>query len=542
MLRVLLLLLLGALSGSLAAQPEQDISVQDSLRVNLPWPEFKTLYRENLRRELSPSKKIKPLYSIDQADYQLSIDADGAKGYLQLSGTLLQGEPSPIRLFAADLIIAKVLATKGGVLLSDTNGYRLHLNQTGEFRLECEILLSKQQDSRSALIEFAIPAAVQNRLQIQLAEGLSVLSAPGQEIAAGQYHFAPQQRLSIRYVQDSLSQAPVIDSFTRLYWQEGKYRAQVYLAPRRDIQQPVQLNFPQARWLSGSIPSSQIKALQAGQWQLQLPPGWQQALHLEFELDDELSELYLPQIVDNLGQEGQFYIVNPESAQLNFEGAGLKRGLDPATLPSGLKEAANSVRTYARLPVEQPLQLTLNHFNTLQEPAIILDTVQHYTSIADNGSVLSVLRLEVPPLPEQRLKIAAISGAEIWSLTVNGQARTVYTQNQQNWVIPLGAETAIIELAYWRKTEPLQLQGRLELALPELGIAAQKYQWTIGLPERVELVALEGDLTPASGQKWPKVSQFSGKPYYFTQPFYRGESGSIAIHYREPIELKGKSS
>ena len=507
-------------------------------RVSLPWLDFKQVYEAKLRQELAAEQadKIAPIYSINSAQYRLRLSANGAQGSLSLMGELIQGQPQPLPLFAPDLIIAQIAKVEGGTLLSDASGYRLHLDGPGVFRLECDILLPLQEDTRSPLVEFKIPPAVQNTLQLELAEGFSLLAAPGQEVQPGRYHFAPQEQLSIRFSQDSLAQAPVVDSFTRIEWVDGKYRAKVFLAPRREVQQAVRMVFPQARWLSASVQSSWIEQERAGQWLLKLPPGWWQPLSLEFELDGALAELRLPRIADNLGQEGLFQLSAPESTQLTLSAEGLQQGLDPQNLTTELREYAQISSAYAQLPADQVLQIVLERFKTIAEPAVILDAVYQYTSVADNGTMLSVLRLQVPPLPQQRLRLAAVAGAEVWSLTVDGEARSLYAQANNDWIIPLSGQDTLVELAYWRKTPQLDLQGRMELPTPALGLAAQAYHLAIGLPERVELVALEGDLEPDDGARWPKVSAFSGKPYYFSQPFYRGDAPFVALHYREPLD------
>ena len=534
-------------SGQTLAQGALDTLSQtaNEARVSLPWPDFKQVYEAKLRQELASeqNEKIAPIYSIHSAEYRLALGAEGAQGTLSLRGELIQGRPEPLLLFAPDLIIGQVVTLEGASLLSDAGGYRLHLAGPGLFQLDCEILVPLQEDARSPLVAFNIPPAVQNTLQLELTEDFRLLEAPGQSVQTGRYQFAPQERLSIRYVQESLTQVPVVDSFTRLEWRDGQYHARVFLIPRREVQQNVILVFPQARWLSASVQSSWIERSGTdGELLIKLPPGWQQPLSLEFALDGALTELSLPRIADNLGQEGLFQIHTPESAAFTLSAERLQQGLDPQNLSATLRDFAQISSAYSQLPEGQAMQITLERFATIAEPSIILDAVHQYASVAENGTVLTVFRLQVPPLPQQRLRVPAVDGAEVWSLTVNGEARSLYAQANNDWVIPLGAQETLVELAYWRKSPPLELQGRLELPAPALGLAAQAYHLAIGLPERIELVALEGDLQPGDGKTWPAVSTFNGRPYYFSQPFYRGDALSIAVHYREPLDISAQRS
>lgn len=521
--------------------------------VHLPWSEFKRIYQQQLQHDLQQQyeQAVTPVYSINSVDYQLQLNDAGAQGTLTLQGELLQGQPKPIPLFGADLIISQVLDMQGGTLISDVDGYKFHLEQAGPFRLVCHILVPLQQDERSPLVQFAIPAAVQNSLQLQPAQGFSVLESPGYQPpkqssekslkksgdapeASIRSYFAPQSQLSIRFAPDNLAQAPVVDTFTKLEWSNNQYQATLFLHPRREVNQALILNFPAARWLSASVPSSWIERTH-DQIRLKLPAGWRQAVQLEFELDGTQTKLHLPSIADNLGLQGRFQLITPESAQVSLAGEGLRQNLDSHALPKSLRDTAQISGNFAQLPDDQALTVKVEQFQTIAEPSVILDAVYQYTSVADNGTVLSVLRMDVPPLPNKQLRLTAVADAEIWSLTIDGEARSLYTQANQDWIIPLNKQTTQVELAYWHKTTALNLQGRLEIPTPALGLTAQAYYLAVGLPERVELVALEGELEPNTGQHWPKVSAFNGKPHYFSQPFYRGNAPDVAIHYREPI-------
>jgi hypothetical protein len=527
------------LAGSAAAQQaDPDATAIAVAQVSLPWTEFKQLYAERLQREWEAARaeREQALYSIDSAVYELRLSPTGARGTLRLSGQLLQGEPQPLRLFVPDLTITQVKAIEGGTLLSDAEGYRLYLTQPGAFALDCEILLPLREDQRSPFVAFTIPAAVKNSLRLEPDAGLRILEAPGQSLDKDVYFFAPRQALTVRFApaDSALGQAPLVDSFSRFELLDDHYRVTVYLAPRRELSQPLRVRFPQARWLGASVQRSWI-SVEGDELVLKLPPDWRQPLTLDYQLSAAATAVQLPAIAGNLGQDGAFQVLAPESARIGVTADGLRRGLDVGHLPPALREYAGIAGSYAQASGTAAVQFALERFATVAEPAVVLESVHQYTSIADNGTLLSVVRLQVPPLPQQRLVLPAVADAAIWSLTVNGAPRSVYGQDDGQWIVPLAEGESLVELAYWRKTPRLSLQGRLELPAPALGLAARSYNLALGLPERVELVALEGDLEPGDGSQWPSVSQFSGRPYYFTQPFYRGEPLVIGIHYREPV-------
>jgi len=130
----------------------------------------------------------------------------------------------------------------------------------------------------------------------------------------------------------------------------------------------------------------------------------------------------------------------------------------------------------------------------------------------------------------------AIPDAQIWSLQVNGESRNLYTHEQGKWIIPLPENTAsIVELSFLQSGQRLGLEGRLDLTLPATGLVARRVNLTIGLSSRLDLIAMDSDLDPAVEQGWPRVDGFTGVPYFFTRPFYRGAAVPVSIYYKEPI-------
>lgn len=248
MLRTLLFssLAILLLAGQAAAQqsPPGETAIATA-PVSLPWTEFKQLYAVRLQQEWEAKNAARQdaLYSIDNAAYQLHLSADGARGRLRLSGQLLRGEPQPLRLFALDLTITQVNASENGYLLSDAQGYRLYLSKPGTFALDCEIMLPLREDRRSPFVAFTIPAAVRNSLRLEADSGLRILETPGQALDRGVIYFAPQQALTVRYAptDSALEQAPRVDSFSRWELLDEPYRVNLYLAPRRELNQPVRI-------------------------------------------------------------------------------------------------------------------------------------------------------------------------------------------------------------------------------------------------------------------------------------------------------------
>jgi hypothetical protein len=144
--------------------------------------------------------------------------------------------------------------------------------------------------------------------------------------------------------------------------------------------------------------------------------------------------------------------------------------------------------------------------------------------------------MDVPATAGARLALHAIPGVEIWSLKVNGKSRQVYSDNAETWIIPLaGSESSRVELALLGKSEKLGLHGRLETTIPETGIPAKHLHVGIALPARVQLLSVEGPVSPAPSSKLRVPSEFIGTPYFFSRAFYKGEGMTLAVSYKEPV-------
>ncbi len=171
----------------------------------------------------------------------------------------------------------------------------------------------------------------------------------------------------------------------------------------------------------------------------------------------------------------------------------------------------------------------------VETPEAVLDSVTFYVSFAEDGSVLTAMNLELPPTDSNRLLLEPIDGAEVWSLKVNHEARSLFLTQEGQWVIPLDPRVhSHVELAYLTRSERLGLEGRLDFEIPPTGLTAREVNLMVGLPRRMQMLAMDSDLQPASGQGWPRFDSFDGRPHYFSRPFYRGHGFRSSIIYQEP--------
>ena len=189
--------------------------------------------------------------------------------------------------------------------------------------------------------------------------------------------------------------------------------------------------------------------------------------------------------------------------------------------------------------VHQPLNGSESEDKLLSEvdtPDAVLQSVSFFTSFAEDGTVLSAMHLVLPPNDSNQLELNPIEGAEVWSLRVNDKPRSLYLSAAEKWVIPLDPKMkSKVVLAYLTRNQKLGLEGRLDFEIPQTGLTARQINLIVGLPERMHMLAMDSDLQPASGLGWPVFDSFSGRPHYFSKPFYRGPSFSASVIYQEPV-------
>ena len=149
------------------------------------------------------------------------------------------------------------------------------------------------------------------------------------------------------------------------------------------------------------------------------------------------------------------------------------------------------------------------------------------------GPVPPVVRALPCPVP-----VARVEQAEIWALTVNGRPERVYDgDDHASWVVPLASgQASQVELAFLSRDEKLGLHGRLVARVPRTGLSAKEIRVVLGLPARVELMSIEGPVSPAKTDPGKLPASFAGVPHIFTRSFYKGEAFDVALYYREPTK------
>ncbi len=518
--------------------------------IALPWEEFKQLYQESVERRLLkqvPAKKKTQVYSLEQGYYSLAISATRARGELVLSGKVLSGKPAPIDLFGKDIVIEKIAEITGGSFVSSPLKKESIIflpDGPGIFRIKLSFLAKVQEDNRHRFVTFRIPAALQNALQLKIPPKARLIEPPGILDADGIYHFSARSKLDIRFVKkDAPLRAAVteIDIFSRIRLHKKRSLLTATLLPRHPLPVTLVMTPPKKfRLASSSLPSSSIRKTEKNRLNIHVPASAKIPFQIRFIRPEtetvESISFTLPQIQGNTGNENLFVVEEPDDGEIAYTNKTPLIRTSAGRLHPKLVENAGQAPYIMQAPDDDPIELKLVRFQNLRTPAIVLDRISFFTSFEENGNMLSVLVMDLPPDIGARIRLAAIPGAEIWSLKVNGQKKSVYESDDKNWILPLAAGTnSHVELAFLRRTAKLGLSGRLETLMPATGLPSRKLFVGLALPDRVRLRSVEGPLSPLRKGIDDKPVEFIGQPYYFSRTFYQGEALLIAAVYKEPV-------
>jgi hypothetical protein len=536
------LVLVSCVVAALAAA--QDVSV--------PWEEFKSLYRERIEKEVlmqTAPPALRPLvYSIDEARYHITVAGGEARGDVLITGKILGGDPEPIPLFGADIVLTDFGEISGGALLGSSEAAGaafLPAAGAAEFQLVLGFLVPVTDDNEARALSFNTPRALRNSLKVTLPEQARILEHPGIRDGAGVFHFAPSPCINLRYLdRPGIAGAGIIeiDAASRIRVDTNRVFIETHFQPVRTLPETIVLQVPPgAAFISSSLQSSRIHAVDPEHFELSMASNGENAFSVEVAIDgigeDGLVAFQLPTIVSNSGRQGRFVVDEPDHGQLSVDAEGLIAQIPIERLGEVLQPMVQPAAYFMTVPPGAEIQLAIKRFQPVETPAIVLDSQYFFASFDDNGTALSTLVMDVPAEVGARIRVNAVPGAEIWSLTVNGAKAAVYKDESDVWIIPLApGHVSHVELAFLRHGPPLGLQGTVDAAVPATGIPSRDLRVAIALPARVELLVLEGPVNAAAPDAWAIPADLAGNKYSFSQSFYKGDGISISASYKEPMK------
>lgn len=513
------------------------------------WEELKSLYQQRLEREFLERTATLPtrpqVFTVSAAHYGLVISEAGVQGEVVFSGRVLSGDPEPIPIFGKETAVVEVTELAGGVLFCEPDLDCLSFMpevEVSEFRIAMTFIPTRQEENGAQDICFTIPRAAQNSLHLTLPEGARLVEPPGVADTNGVYHFAPCSQLSVRYLDKAaLSSVIEFDAITRIRIEKNRVTLSSCFQPLRPAPASVVLHAPPgARHVASSLNMSRLNKTGEDQYTITFPKNEQTPFSIDFTLDSRADSgeisLALPFIDDNTGVEDRFAVEEPDDGQVNVAAEGLSSPISVEKLGEVLAAAIPKNLFFFKTPPRTPLRLTYAPFQMVSTPSTVLASQSYFISFAENGTALSLLRLEAPPEMGARMRIKAIEGMEVWSLTVNSVKQSVYTDEEQKWIIPLdGTQPSLVELALLQHGPKLALQGALEVIVPETGLPSLEFCLGVAVPPRIDLLSMEGPVSPASGAQWQPPAEFLGKPHFFSRSFHKGEGLTLSIAYKEPV-------
>ena len=515
-----------------------------------PWEELKALYREQIARELAPEvapePEPEPVAVVEYVHYDLELGRDRAGGTMELQGRVLSGTGAELPAFGAGLLLRDIEELTGADLLPVADGEtRLRTNAGAEtFSLRASIFATPSEGRGARVLTIVPPRALMVRLSIALADGLRLLEAPGIADAQGVYHLgAVTAPLVVRYARDTgpvQAEAPEIDLFTRVRVGQRRLFLETWGVPLRPIPPDTTLHLAGgSQFVASSLRPSALQQVDGDALVLHGGDDWREPFSVESVVvlpeDGAPLELRLPYVDKNIGREGRFSVRDPEDGQVTVSGEGLVSDLPVAQLGEGVPLGDDG--TYMRVPSNGVVSLAVNRFRAGGGREIVLPYQAVYVSVDETGRSLTTLSLELPREAGPRLVLEPVADGEIWSLRVNDQARQVYSDADGAWVIPLDpGKPSQVELAVIREGEPLGLRGALTVTVPRTGLAARMLYVGVDLPDRVELLSVEGPVNTESNAAKEQPPMVASATYVFTQPFYKGTGVAIEVAYKEPVK------
>lgn len=552
MRNILILLIIFTIPIKLSAD-DSDVSVK------VPWQEIKKLYQESVEHKYREKlAQPKPLfqYSMETADYRIAVHRKKALGELEIIGRVVSGAPESFPLLDKSMVISAIQEVTGGHMINH-KGQGLHFlpndGRSKTFRIRLTFLLPVLEDTTSKYVTFLPSRALKNSLDLTVPHEVRLLNQPGIKTNQGVYHFTSGEPVKIRFSDKKGLKASTqveIDSLSRIRIQGRQAVVTTFFYPNQTISAPFILETPEsAMYLSSSLKKSWVSKISKGRYQIMLPRNFNRSFTFEFAYNETRASggfsIFLPGIKDNHGSQGIFILDQPENGQVVMTGKTVVTQVSGDALNKKLyPEVHDSVRLL-KISYKKSIDLKVRQYRTVATPSVVLESVTLFSSFEENGNVLTLLKMEVPPQAGPRLSLKAIPGAEIWHLKVNQRKVKIYgdgdntskNKTANRWIIPLDkGNPSHVELAYVRKGKKIGLYGRLDTVMPEIGLPAKTIHVGIGLPKRVELLSLDGPVSPEMEFSQPIPAEFVGRPYYFSRSFYSGDRMHLAISYKEPVD------
>ncbi len=557
-MKKIIIVMFAFITAILLLQPET-VPAEDI--VSVPWEEIKKLYIESIEskiRDQNPKTGLEGVTSIESADYTIFIEKEKARGELKMAGRVISGDPVPVPIFGRDIIVTEVTKMNGAALLrgqGEDQKIFLLPEKDIEFQIGISFLVMSEEDDKSKFLKFGIPRALTNTMSVKCNPGLKVYEMPGVSEKEGKFFFKSSGKIFIRYYneKESASRKTIdIDILSKIGSHGDRLVITSYFSSVRAINSKLMFSIPEeANYVSSSLKKSKIKKLERNQFEADIQLGAGGGFFIQFVLNighlAEEAKVTLPAIRNNLGKEGAFVLVQPEEGEISILDktgieyiSGFKLG--NFDFNNQIEYQSEFDRNVMRVSANKELHLKIKHFQVIDTPPVVLDTVSFFTSFEETGKSMSVLKMDVPREAGDRIYIKPIQGSEIWFLKVNGIRQEVYTadDDHNSWIIPIqGDEMSHIELAFIKTGQKMGLHGSLVTYLPETGLPSRKLLVGLAMPDRLRVLSVDGPVNAMMDLQnglMELPAEFMGSPHFFAGSFYKGEGMKLTLFYKEPVD------
>ena len=509
--------------------------------VTVPWHQFKDLYREHLKKELSkqfikakakviPTELSSSVCTIvfSKKTCQISYEIKGRRGNVD-SEQLLRGRfavSSPTTTGCARLLWIK-----------HSLGITLLPEGTPEFTTKFTISVPVLEKNGNYHASLEIPNSLTNKIHVELKDKLYLNKLPWSKIEGkNNIYTAPPGVITLSAIDENIANIklpPDLDLFTSYRFRANRLQLQIKALVNPGSGRAFILQLPKgARSSRGTLPRF-VKLESSGKLNVTLPENINRfSLNCEFELKSrqQIEKLIQPSIAENRGREGFFNIEQPPGAEIKVTSKGLQSDI------FNLSDNSKPVKCLSS-PIANPLSFTIKQLTRVSQPEVIVDTIFFCSAIEENGSVISVLSFDYPGTG--KLKLKKIANGKLWRFAVNGKKSGIY-EDGDYWRVelPAGHDSNKVEMAFLLSGKKPGIQGIYRSTMPDCGLNARRVVYTAVLPKRLELRGFEGGVDPLPKDISPPrlPDNVSGNRYNFYRPYYTGGKIDAEFFYREPPE------
>jgi hypothetical protein len=555
-------LLLGIAALFVLASPLKSQTPDSNLAL-LPWKEFLSLYREHLENQWRQTETRQPtaLIHLESCDYDIFIEKEMARIRIRILGTVTQGVVSPFPFLSPETRVIETGACTNARFVRSPDGALALLpkgNEPSSFEATLEIVAPRKVDEISPYIEWKTSAAVRNTASVSRCEDLRIHPdsfwtpvEPDRFALPGNFTV----RLRFESFRNENNRSPLdIRTLSRIESKSDRLHMTTWIFPNlTQSPEPISVLLPPDATLLGVVPNSAFlgdmdSTLTARTISVRLDSE-PVVLHMAFASHrdndgkhDKGLPISPPQIANNLERPFEFCLVANEGFRLSPRE---NLGITEIRATPEMEALANTLQQShmaknGGMPAKwfsasgaTPVSLCVQTLDSIATPQTVLDNIVFHTEFAENGRSLSTVAFSLAGIAGSHWTIPAIPDAKIWHLKVDGQQTTIYTDETENWIIPLkpGANRQI-ELSYMNESHQLGVTGKLDAHVPALGMPARNVSISFTLPERIELASVEGPVSSTNQVAAPK----GPNNYRFSSPFYDGNRLNISILYREPTQ------